>query len=192
MKSCVVIAMSVLYCSPWVRAAEDKETAIQYAEEAIKILESELKAAELLSSAQVSPAQIMQQKHQLHDANLTLATLRGDQAEIRQLLRAALEFETKRFQRMQELVKSGVVGSNQLRVGELHLLIAQQQLAVHNGDQEISEQALRRAVEIEVQQLQRLQALVSQGLANRFSIAQQKLRIAKLIAEGKVTLPDGN
>jgi multidrug resistance efflux pump len=192
MKSCVVFALSVLFCSPWVRAAEDKETAIQYAEEAIKILESELKAAELLSSAQGSPAHIMQQKHQLQDANLTLARLRDDQTGIRQLLRAALDFETKRFQRLQELVKSGVVGSNQIRIGELHLLMARQQLALHNGDQESSDQAVRRAVEIEEKQLQRLIGLVEHGLATHSSIAQQKLRIAKLIAEGKVTLPDGN
>ena len=102
------------------------------------------------------------------------------------LLREGIELEQSRIDGLTKLGDKGVVNPENLRKSELRLLSAQQQLALHKKDQAGADEAFRRALEIEMQHLERLEILTERGIANQTMIARQKLRIARLIAEGLI------
>lgn len=165
----------------------DDVTALQFAKQAVAAYEAEwLSLEEGAKAGHVAKTQIDELRSELYDARLVLLRIQGDEAGITMLMEEEIELEKLRFERLKEAASQGYIGAGKLRQGELRLLSVQQQYALHEKDQAKAEEVLRRALEIEQQHLQRLEALSSQGVANRTVLARQKLRIARLIAERSI------
>ena len=191
MKRHFAILMIIIGAGTTLSASADDSFATRYAEEAVELLTSDLERIEKLqASAAISSSEVDQARSRLHEAKLTLLRLRGDTAGIEQILLEAISNESERHNRQQELAKRGYTGTTQLHTSELRVLIAHQRLANHTNDRNAEKETLRRALEIEKTRLETLTELASRGYASRSAVAEQKLRIAQLIASRKITLPN--
>lgn len=168
-------------------AVADDEVALRYAQEAADALRADFDRLQRTDS--VTSAQLQELESDLHNAELTVLRLKGDDAGIKRLLESEVDRQASRFRRLQSLAERGYTGTNDLSTGELRLLSARLTLARHSNDQAGVSRVIRRAIEIEESTLRSLLALASRGYVHSSSIAKQKLRIAQLIATRTITLP---
>ncbi len=192
MKPCQ-ITLLILFCASLCGASlADDATAVKYANEAVAALQANFDRLNALkSSGSLSAAQLEQLQSELLDAKLMSFRLRGNNAEVKQLLQTAIDNEAAKYKRTQALAKRGYAGADVLRGAETRLLIARQELAIETGDKEGLAEVARRAVEIEEEKLQSLIHMNQRGFTSRSAIAEQKLKIAKLIAAQRITILGG-
>jgi hypothetical protein len=169
----------------------DDALARKYADEVISALNADLDRLQSMHSPQ--QAEIDRLRLQVLNARLLAAQLRGDKAQQqtlqRNLLQNEIEAHSRDLDRLQQQAKRGYAGFPKLRIARLKLLIAKQKAAEHSGDKLSVSKTIDAAVVIEAEHLAVLQQQVSRGYAPTSKIIDQKLRIAQMIADQRVTLP---
>ena len=185
MKPFRATGLLIILALPFGAAIADDAVALEYAQDAVKTLRAEFDG--LKGTLPVYSSQMQQLQSDLHNAELTLFHLQGDDAGVKRLLRAEVNRQSTLFKQQQSFADRGYAGAKELSTSELRLLVAQCNLARHIGDQATAALAIRRAIEVEESKLKSILHQASSGYANQSSIAKQKLRIAQLIATKTIT-----
>lgn len=184
----LVVASLVIAAVP---LAADDALARKYTDEVVTALSADLNRQQSMRSPQ--QADIYRLKNRLLNAQLLAAKLRGDKAQQKTLRNILLQNQVTRYardlKRLEEQAKRGYAGFPQLRIAKLRLLIAKQKIAEQSADRQAVSEIIDAAVVIEVEHLEALQQQVSRDYAPTSQVLDQKLRIARMIAEQRVTLP---
>ena len=186
---CLLVVFSLVTATDSLRA--DDALGRKYADDAVASLNTDLNRLQSMQSPQQTD--IDRLKSRLLNARLIAAQLRGDDAQQQMLKKTLLqnqvENHTRDLKRLQQQAKRGYAGFPQLRIAKLNLLIAKQRVAEHSGDEQVVSEIIDKAILIESEHLVVLQQQVSRGYAPKSKLIDQKLRIARMIADQRVTLP---
>ncbi len=144
----------------------------------------------LLLQGPFPQAQLDQMEFDLREARIVLLRLQKDRDGITKLLRDNVRRQEERQQRMDRLTEGGYASADASGNAHLRVLAARLRLATHLRDEEQQEVVLKEAVEIEEEKLSRLTRLASRGYVSTGTVAAQKLRIAKLIVDREIQLPE--
>lgn len=188
MKHLVYLLAASTVATAAAQVVADDALVQKYADEAVAGLVVQVERLEATDSA--PQKQLDQARRQLFQARLLAARLRDDDDAQRALLQGQVKAQQVRLDRLQRQAKRGYAGLDDLRIARLELLLARQQLARHTADERELAAVVDSALAIETEHLAILQNQASRGYASSAAIATQKLRIAELIANQRITLPE--
>lgn len=174
-----------------IAVATDKNTATQYANDAVDSMQQEYDASsKLVKAGEMSAADLQRKAEALFEARLLLLTLQHDDAGITTILRDKTKKCDEHFARL-TAVRSGIP-TQQVDLAQLRSLQARMQYATHVGDTPMADATLNEAIAIEEDKLANTKRLVKQGTVGRAAVAKQQLRLARLIAHREISLPQSS
>lgn len=163
-----------LLCSSWTYGSDQD---VQHAREAIDLMQSHLAAAEL--SGVISLQQVRERRLELIEARILLAELERKPEAVTPLLKEIVELWSEAEIRQAEVVRANAGSMSSYVDVQRASLGAQVRLAQHTGDRDTLRKLSTKWVELENQQLERVQHLVKEGLSSPTELARQKLRVAR-------------
>ena len=171
-----------------ISTASDNDTATQYANDAVASMQQEYDAlASLVQEGKMSAAELQLKSDELFKARLLLLTLKHDDAAISTILREQMEKCDKDFARLTAVRNK--ISAQQVQLAQLKSLQARLQYATHSGDAKLADATLNEAIAVEEAKLESIIHMVKRGFENHAAVAEQKLRLARLIALREISLP---
>jgi hypothetical protein len=168
------LAILFLLCSSWTYGSDQD---VQNTREAIDLMQSHLAAAEL--SGAIALQQVRERRLELIEARILLAELEHKPEAVTPLLKEIVELWSVAELRQAELIQANAGSMSSFVEVQRASLGSQVRLAQHTGDREALRKLSKKWVELENQQLERVQHLVKEGLISPTDLARQKLRVAR-------------